>query len=30
MPVLWVTHDRGQADRLADHRLTVEEGRVHG
>jgi putative ABC transport system ATP-binding protein len=30
MPVLWVTHDRAQADRLADHRLTVEEGRVHG
>jgi len=29
MPVLWVTHDRAQADRLADHRLTVEEGRVH-
>ena len=30
MPVLWVTHDRAQADRLADHRLTVEEGRVRG
>ena len=28
MPVLWVTHDRAQADRLADHRLTVEGGRV--
>ena len=30
MPVLWVTHDRAQADRLADHRLTVAEGRVRG
>ncbi len=28
MPVLWVTHDRSQADRLADHRLVVENGRV--
>jgi len=26
--VVWVTHDEGQADRLADHRVRVEEGRV--
>ena len=26
--VLWVTHDPAQADRLADHRVHVEEGRV--
>jgi putative ABC transport system ATP-binding protein len=28
--VLWVTHDRGQAARLADHRVMVDEGRVVG
>lgn len=28
MPVVWVTHDRAQADRLADHRLVLEHGRV--
>lgn len=26
--VVWVTHDEGQADRLADHRVRIEEGRV--
>jgi putative ABC transport system ATP-binding protein len=26
--VLWVTHDRAQADRLGDQRLVVDEGRV--
>lgn len=26
--VLWVTHDLAQADRLADHRVRMEEGRV--
>jgi putative lysine transport system ATP-binding protein len=26
--VLWVTHDQAQADRLADHRIRMEEGRV--
>jgi ABC-type cobalamin/Fe3+-siderophores transport system ATPase subunit len=26
--VLWVTHDVAQADRLADHRIHMEEGRV--
>ncbi len=28
--IVWVTHDRAQADRLGDHRLTVEDGRVRG
>ncbi len=27
-PVLWVTHDVVQAERLADHELRIEEGRV--
>ena len=26
--VLWVTHDRGQQDRLADHRLVLDRGRI--
>lgn len=26
--VLWVTHDRAQAERLADHRVRIQEGRV--
>jgi putative ABC transport system ATP-binding protein len=26
--VVWVTHDEAQADRLADHRIRIEEGRV--
>jgi putative ABC transport system ATP-binding protein len=26
--VLWVTHDSAQADRLADHRIVVDGGRV--
>jgi putative ABC transport system ATP-binding protein len=30
VPVLWVTHDRAQVDRIADGRLVVEEGRVRG
>lgn len=29
VPVLWVTHDRAQVDRIADRRLLVEDGRVH-
>jgi putative ABC transport system ATP-binding protein len=28
VPVVWVTHDRAQVDRIADRRLVVEEGRV--
>ena len=28
VPVLWVTHDRSQVGRIADHVLTVERGRV--
>ena len=28
VPVLWVTHDRNQVDRIADGRLVVEDGRV--
>ncbi|MFZ4518703.1 MAG: ABC transporter ATP-binding protein [Microthrixaceae bacterium] len=28
--VVWVTHDRAQADRLADRRLLMEAGRVRG
>jgi putative ABC transport system ATP-binding protein len=28
VPVLWVTHDRAQVDRIADRRLVVDEGRV--
>lgn len=31
VPVLWVTHDQAQVDRIAEHRLVVEAGRVrHG
>ena len=26
--VLWVTHDRAQGDRLADHRLSLDAGRI--
>ncbi len=28
VPVLWVTHDRAQVDRIAGQRLVVEAGRV--
>jgi putative ABC transport system ATP-binding protein len=28
VPVLWVTHDRAQVDRIAEHRIVVDEGRV--
>lgn len=28
VPVLWVTHDRAQVERIADHRITLEAGRV--
>lgn len=28
MPILWVTHDLEQADRIADHRLTLDAGRL--
>lgn len=28
MPVLWVTHDLGQADRIADRRIVLVHGRV--
>jgi putative ABC transport system ATP-binding protein len=28
LPVLWVTHDRRQVDRIADHVLRMEAGRV--
>ena len=28
VPVLWVTHDRAQVARIADHVLTMERGRV--
>ena len=28
LPVLWVTHDRAQVDRIADHVLRMEAGRV--
>ena len=30
MTVVWVTHDDAQADRLVDHHLRIENGRVHG
>jgi putative ABC transport system ATP-binding protein len=30
VPVLWVTHDRNQVERIASSRLIVEEGRVRG
>ncbi|MFM7068255.1 MAG: ATP-binding cassette domain-containing protein, partial [Actinomycetes bacterium] len=30
IPVVWVTHDTAQAERLADHRLSVDGGRVRG
>jgi putative ABC transport system ATP-binding protein len=29
VPVVWVTHDRAQVGRIADHTLVVDEGRVH-
>jgi putative ABC transport system ATP-binding protein len=28
VPILWVTHDLAQVERIADHRVTLEEGRV--
>lgn len=28
MPMVWVTHDLSQAERLGDHRLVLEEGRL--
>jgi ABC-type phosphate transport system ATPase subunit len=28
VPILWVTHDPAQADRIADHRVTLDQGRV--
>lgn len=28
MPMIWVTHDASQADRLADHRLVLADGRL--
>lgn len=28
VPVLWVTHDLAQVERIADHRVTLEAGRV--
>jgi ABC-type phosphate transport system ATPase subunit len=28
MPVLWVTHDLGQADRIGDRRIVLVRGRV--
>jgi len=28
VPVLWVTHDRAQVERIADHRITLAAGRV--
>jgi putative ABC transport system ATP-binding protein len=28
MPIVWVTHDLGQADRIADHRIVLTEGRI--
>jgi putative ABC transport system ATP-binding protein len=28
VPILWVTHDRAQVDRIADRRLVVDGGRV--
>jgi putative ABC transport system ATP-binding protein len=28
VPVLWVTHDLAQAERIADHRVTLDDGRV--
>jgi putative ABC transport system ATP-binding protein len=30
MPMVWVTHDLGQAERLADHRLVLVAGRLAG
>jgi putative ABC transport system ATP-binding protein len=27
-PIVWVTHDVGQRERLADHRFVVEDGRI--
>lgn len=29
-PILWVTHDRAQRDRIADHTLEIDEGRAVG
>ena len=28
VPILWVTHDLGQVERIADHRVALEAGRV--
>jgi putative ABC transport system ATP-binding protein len=28
VPILWVTHDLAQVERIADHRVTLEDGRV--
>ena len=28
VPVVWVTHDRAQVDRIAEHRIVVDQGRV--
>jgi len=28
VPILWVTHDLTQVERIADHRVTLEDGRV--
>ena len=28
VPILWVTHDLAQVDRIADHRVALEAGRV--
>ena len=28
VPILWVTHDLAQVERIADHRVTLEAGRV--
>ncbi len=28
VPVLWVSHDRAQVARIADHRLVIEQGRL--
>jgi putative ABC transport system ATP-binding protein len=29
VPVVWVSHDLAQVDRIADARLLVDQGRVH-
>ena len=28
VPILWVSHDRAQVERIAEHRIVVDEGRV--